>query len=87
MSDKVKFSYDESERKLRIKDGDEVHVYMMKKCEDEIFLYMLKAIDLLDNEGGTGTVTPETVFPGSSSTVIEDPEIEEDITIFVGGEP
>lgn len=85
MSNKVKFSYDESERKLRIKDGDEVHVYMMKKCEDEIFLYILKAIDLLDNEGGTGTVTPETVFPGSS--MVEDPEAEEDITIFVGGEP
>ena len=85
MSNKVKFSYDESERKLRIKDGDEVHVYLMKKCEDEIFLYMLKAIDLLDNEGGTGTVTPETVFPGSST--VEDPELEQDITVFVGGEP
>lgn len=84
MSD-IKFSYDELEKKLRVKDGDKLKVFYLNHDTDELFLYILKAIDLLDNTGGEGTVTPEVVFPGS--TVIDSPELEKSITVFVGGEP
>lgn len=83
--DDIRFSYDELEKKLRVKDGDKLKVFYLNHDSDELFLYILKAIDLLDNTGGEGTVTPEVVFPGS--TVTEDPELEENVTIFVGGEP
>lgn len=81
----IRFSYNELERKLRVKDGDKLKVFYLGKDSEELFLYILKAIDLLDNTGGEGTVTPEAVFPGS--TVTEDPDLDESVTIFVGGEP
>ena len=81
----IRFSYNELERKLRVKDGDKLKVFYLGKDSEELFIYILKAIDLLDNTGGEGTVTPEAVFPGS--TVTEDPELKESVTIFVGGEP
>jgi len=56
MTDDVKFTYDNSTRKLTIKDGNEVKVFNLSDDRSEIFYYILKAIDLLDDAGSGADV-------------------------------
>lgn len=58
MTDDISFTYDQYTRTLKIKDGDEIKVWKLNDDKSEIFYYILKAIDLLDNEGTPGSAAP-----------------------------
>lgn len=68
MTNDIKFTYDASKFKLTIKDGDEVKVFNLSEDRSQIFYYILKAIDLLDDSPSTSNVE-EWAKKGSSELI------------------
>lgn len=74
MSSKIQFSYDQDTRKLIIDDDGVKHTWYLSDSKSEIFYYILKAIDLLDdNPSGPGTTNvAEWAKVGNTDKIPED---------------
>lgn len=72
MSSKLQFSYDQETRKLVIDDDGIKHVYILSDSKSEIFYYILKAIDLLDDgDPGSGGDVADWALKGNEDKIPE----------------